>query len=367
MFTRPFAWVTVLGFLVVGCSDDANTPRGGGGQTSIGPGSGGVPTTGNLGGSPANTNTGSGAGTNVGGGGAGVGGAGGSGGSEPAGLVRFVAIGDAGKGNDGQLAVGNAIAAKCALSGCDFVQLLGDNIYDSGAESATDPIFMSKFETPYAAVDLPFWVVLGNHDYGGDGTGFDIEWGFDKAQNEIDYTQNSTKWKLPASYYHHSISHTEFFAFNSNMWMFDQAGDQATDFPQWMNASTATWKIGFGHHPYLSNGDHGNAGNYEGLSFIPVVNGQGVKDFMEGIVCGNVDVYISGHDHSMQWLSDTCGGTELILSGAGATTTELGGDNGYYFEALQIGFLYVRIEGNSFTGEFYDEAGTMLFTRTITK
>ena len=151
------------------------------------------------------------------------------------------------------------------------------------------------------------------------------------------------------------------------VFQFDQAGDQATDFPMWINQSVATWKIGFGHHPYLSNGDHGNAGDYEGLSFVPVVNGQGVKDFMEGTVCGNVDVYISGHDHSLQWLSDTCGGTELLLSGAGATTTELDGDNAYYFEALQIGFLYVRIEGNSFTGEFYDAAGALLFTRTFTK
>jgi hypothetical protein len=26
------------------------------------------------------------------------------------------------------------------------------------------------------------------------------------------------------------------------------------------------WKIAFGHHPYVSNGDHGNAGAYDGLS-----------------------------------------------------------------------------------------------------
>jgi hypothetical protein len=60
--------------------------------------------------------------------------------------VRFAAIGDTGKGNTGQKQVADAIARKCAASGCDFVQLLGDNIYDSGVTSVTDPQWQTKFE-----------------------------------------------------------------------------------------------------------------------------------------------------------------------------------------------------------------------------
>ncbi len=63
------------------------------------------------------------------------------------------------------------MAKKCATDGCDFVQLLGDNIYDSGVGSTSDALWQSNFELPYAELDLPFWVVLGNHDYGGDGAG----------------------------------------------------------------------------------------------------------------------------------------------------------------------------------------------------
>ena len=84
-------------------------------------------------------------------------------------MLRFAALGDTGKGNTGQQNMANALAAKCLADGCDFVQLLGDNFYDSGVSSPTDSLFNTYFEVPYAAVTAPFWAVLGNHDYGGGG------------------------------------------------------------------------------------------------------------------------------------------------------------------------------------------------------
>lgn len=279
-------------------------------------------------------------------------------------VVKFVAMGDTGKGNQGQKDVALAIADKCAQDGCDFVQLLGDNIYDSGVSSTSDPQWQDKFEVPYAPVNLPFWVVLGNHDYGGNGAGNE----FGKGQNEIDYTAVSTKWKLPASYYTRSQAHVDFFALDTNMAMYLLAGQQTSDMAAALAASQATWKIAFGHHPYLSNGPHGNAGEYEGLPFVPIVNGAGVKDILDATVCGVADFYICGHDHSMQLLTGKCGGsTELIVSGAGASTSELGGSNGVYFETLELSFLYVRIEDNTLTAEVIDVMGNVLFTRTVTK
>ncbi|MBK9261664.1 MAG: metallophosphoesterase [Polyangiaceae bacterium] len=293
------------------------------------------------------------------------GGTGGSGGGGNAkSVVKFVAIGDTGKGNQGQYDVAAAMAKKCEADGCDFVQLLGDNIYDSGVDSTSDPQWQSKFELPYAALDLPFWVVLGNHDYGGDGAGTD----FGKGKHEIDYTKISTKWKLPAAYYTRSEKHVDFFALDTNMAMFSQADNQKNDVPTWIAASKAQWKIALGHHPYLSNGKHGNAGEYEGLPFVPIVNGKGVKDLLDDVVCGKVDLYLCGHDHSMQWLQPKCGSnTELVISGAGASTSELKGGNPVHFESLDIGFFYVVIEDNVLTGQFYNAAGEVLFTRTITK
>lgn len=273
-------------------------------------------------------------------------------------------MGDTGKGNQGQYDVADAIAQKCAIDGCDFVQLLGDNIYDSGVTSTTDSDWQDKFEMPYANVNLPFWVVMGNHDYGGEGAGFD----FGRGKHEIDYTQVSTKWKLPAAFYKHTEKHVDFFGLDTNLAMFYLADNQKTDVAGWVAASTAQWKIAFGHHPYYSNGPHGNAGSYEGLPFIPIANGAGVKDLLDYVVCGNVDVYICGHDHSMQWIMPKCGGsTHLIVSGAGASTSELKSNTFTYFETLDIGFMYFVIEDNVLTGQIINAAGQVLYTGTITK
>jgi len=276
--------------------------------------------------------------------------------------VRFIAMGDTGTGSNDQLKIGNTIAAKCKASGCDFVTLLGDNLYDSGASSVDDPIWQEKFETPYAAVNLDFYAVLGNHDYGAGGAGTD----FGKAKNEIDYTKKSTKWKMPAAYYHFTKANVELFALDTNMALFSQAGQQKTDVTAWLAASKAEWKIALGHHPYKSNGPHGNAGSYDGIP-IPPVNGKSVKSFMDDVVCGKADVYFSGHDHSQQWLNESCKGTELAVSGAGAKTTELKGNNPSLFQSLELGFLYVVIDGKKLTAEFIDENGVVEFTHVITK
>ncbi len=278
-------------------------------------------------------------------------------------VLKFVAMGDTGKGNEGQRKVADAVDAKCKASGCDFVQLLGDNIYDSGVDSVDDPLLQSRFEQPYAKINLPFWIVLGNHDYGGNGAGTS----FGKGQNEVDYTAKSTKWKLPSNFWHRTQEHVEMIGLDTNLIMFSQDQPQRTQVPQWIAAATSTWKLAFGHHPYLSNGPHGNAGRYEGIPGIPIVSGGSVKSFMDAHICGKVDFYICGHDHSTQWLEDNCGGTELIVAGAGAEGTELSSRNKSFFQTNVGSFVYIVIEGKRFTGELIDETGKVLYTRTIQK
>ncbi len=278
-------------------------------------------------------------------------------------VVRFVAIGDTGTGGTGQYAVASAISQKCAQSGCDFVVMLGDNIYESGISSPDDVQMQDKFELPYASVNLPFYVVLGNHDYGGDGAGTD----FGKGAHQIAYTQKSTKWKLPAAYYRFVKEHVEFFALDTNMQMFNLDAQQEQDVAQWLAQSTATWKILLGHHPYRSNGPHGNAGKYDGVEFVPIANGASVKSFADKIWCGKADFYFSGHDHSRQYLQSTCQGTELIVSGAGAKVTTLSGSNPYWWQEATIGLVWVEIRGRSMTIEFVNDAGVTQYTRTVTK
>jgi hypothetical protein len=151
------------------------------------------------------------------------------------------------------------------------------------------------------------------------------------------------------------------------MAMFSSVPAQRTALKGWLQQSTATWKVSLGHHPYKSNGEHGNAGSYDGMGWLPIVNGDNLKDFFEDVLCGKVDLSLSGHDHSRQWLDVRCAGTELAVSGAGASVTTLHNNNPALFTRDTVGFLWVEVVGNTLTAEFINAAGTVEFTRVLTK
>jgi hypothetical protein len=160
----------------------------------------------------------------------------------------------------------------------------------------------------------------------------------------------------------------EFFGLDTNEQMFDRAATQKSNMNQWIASSRSKWKIALGHHPYLSNGPHGNAGSYDKVPFVPIANGANVKKFMDDVVCGKVDVYFSGHDHNRQYMQGKCGGTtELIVSGAGAKVTALEGSNAVHFQAATLGFVYVTVDDTTFTAEFIDANGRSEFVRTLRK
>ena len=361
-----------VGAIVLGtaaCGGESSTVASGGNHGDSGAGAGDT--------SGANGSNGANGATTSGGGGATTTttGGGGDGGSPPMPIpgpdapVRFVAMGDGGEGNTRQAQVAAAVANVCnAHGGCDFALYLGDNIYDTGVDSVTDEQFQTKFEQPYANLTFPFYIALGNHDYGGNGAGYE----FYKGQYQVDYTMYSTKWRLPDFYYTFATEGPQegvsFFALDTNDIMYTGASAQKSWLASATAAATEPWKIAFGHHTYVSNGQHGNAGEYEGIPYIPVVSGQNVKSFFDDEVCGKVDLYLCGHDHNRQWLEPTCG-TEFAVSGTAAKMTGLvGRGTPTYFETdANGGFLFVEIHGLTLTGTFYDEDGNVEFTRTIQK
>ena len=283
--------------------------------------------------------------------------------SEP-GKVKFVAVGDTGKGNSGQYKIADVINSKCDKGGCDFVVLLGDNIYGDGVESVNDPQFQSKFEDPYKNLQLPFYMVLGNHDYGGEGAGYEIH----KSIYQVQYTEKSSRWVMPAHYYNFRADNALFIALDTNAQLFNLANAQSGDVSKWIDNTESVWKIVFGHHPYKSNGRHGNAGSYDGIpDELELAGGEGIKNFAESVWCGKVDIYLAGHDHNRQWLDVTCDGTSLVVSGAGATATPLPGSNPVLFQSDTLGILYVSINGKTLTAEFINENGDTEFTHRLHK
>jgi hypothetical protein len=299
--------------------------------------------------------------------------------------VKFIVMGDVGEGNDAQDEVAAAIVNKCAADGCDFVVLLGDNFYDAGVESVNDPLWETAFEDPYMNVDLPFYAVLGNHDYGGNIAFIDTPGAgneFDKGLVEVEYAQTSDKWHMPDTFYTLTWGNVGFIMLDTNSVMWDNTdnGDQRAWYPTALaEVSGAEWVFSAGHHPLRSNGAHGNAGTYESIEVagieipipLPIMDGATVRDFFDEVVCGTVDVSFSGHDHNRQWLdmNDELCGAELIVSGAGAKTKDLQdrGNDYHWQDATTEGFMYVVVDGNSFHGQFIDKMGTVNFEKTITK
>lgn len=281
------------------------------------------------------------------------------------GTVRFVALGDAGEGNQAQYDVANAMKAVCDERGCDFALYLGDNFYDVGVSSIDDEQFFLKFEEPYAGLDFPFYVVLGNHDYG-------LGHVWEKPDPQVAYSDVSEKWVMPERYHSHVSQHALFIGLDTNaiMWNNEWGGleDQAVWFQQTYDEANVLWKFAYGHHEYISNGQHGNAGLYDGLENVPIASGADIKNFVEDNLCGKVDIYFSGHDHDMQWLEPKCG-TEFIISGAGAKQREYyGWDVPTKFERYnENGFLWVEIVDSTLTAIFFDIHGEILYQETLHK
>ena len=282
------------------------------------------------------------------------------------GQVRFVAIGDAGEGNDAQFAVADVVEQVCAEQGCDFAIYLGDNFYDVGVDSVDDIQFIDKFELPYENLDFPFYVSLGNHDYGSAGHQID------KPDPQVEYTMYSEKWILPDRTHDFAHQQVKFLALDTNalMWSSNWGGYEAQ--AEWaretIDSSNHLWKIAFGHHPYISNGVHGNAGLYDGFENVPVASGLDVQRFVEEELCGKVDVYFSGHDHDLQWLEPQCG-TEFIVSGAGAKNRNIEdwGVPTLFETADQPGFAWVEIIDNQMKVEFYGMDGNRLYNGIVEK
>ena len=208
----------------------------------------------------------------------------------PSSTVRFVAFGDAGEGNTTQYFVADAIKSVCdTKGGCQFAIGLGDNVYDVNPISVYDTAFETKFELPYQNIDFPFFMSLGNHD---NDLIFDGLGGFNLSGDvQVAYTfrtvKLSDKWQMPDRFYHFSAPHeaqdylVDFFVLDTNPLI--STPDIVPDFEieqykqiqkNWFESSiaqsTGAWKIAYGHHPFISNGQHGNAGAYDGI--LPVGN-----------------------------------------------------------------------------------------------
>lgn len=208
--------------------------------------------------------------------------------------LRILALGDFGDGSLNQQAVANAMNDYLARNPGDrasFGLTLGDNFYKEGLQGRSIP-WNDLWESKYARLGLLFFASLGNHDYS-DAT----------PEQELEYSSQS--WCLPQHYYTFTAGTAQFFALDTQR-LVSRRGDAQQ--LQWLDLalerSRARWKIIYGHHPILSNGDHGDDSEITRL-----------RDRLLPKLRGRATIYLTGHDHDLQRLAAE--GVPLFVAGAG--------------------------------------------------
>ncbi|MDF2797587.1 MAG: hypothetical protein K0R85_331, partial [Devosia sp.] len=107
--------------------------------------------------------------------------------------ISFLVVGDWGKPDmsTNAMEVASRMEKQAEAIDVAFVISTGDNFYERGVASTGDPLWQTAFEDVYSApaLQVPWYVVLGNHDYNG------------TPDAELAYALRSRRWNMPARYY----------------------------------------------------------------------------------------------------------------------------------------------------------------------
>jgi tartrate-resistant acid phosphatase type 5 len=235
--------------------------------------------------------------------------------------------------------VANAMQAYCAgTADCDFAVMLGDNIYPNGATANIDgrdtQRFRDLFVTPFAGLgrkhdDFRIYSVLGNHDWRTSREG---------AMAQVQFLEKTRPFYMDGPFYRvqppAGHGEVEVFAIDTEVLLSSTAvykatlADDATEVrsqklekplkwavPQtdaernmvsWLEESLrnskARWKIVIGHHPLWS----GAGGKFE--------QAHALRNLILPTLCRYADLYLAGHEHTMEVHTDDCSTTDAGVS-----------------------------------------------------
>lgn len=243
---------------------------------------------------------------------------------------------------------------------------LGDNFYPDGAASVDSPLFDFAFEKVYTAPSLqvPFWVVLGNHDY------------HKSAQGELDYAaqrRGSGRWTMDARHWSRTVDvspgvKAKFIFLDTTPFVAEyQNGEEGESMSEvrkqdsnrqlaWLEKELSepgiTWRIVCGHHPLWSGGDHGDTPEMK-QRVLPILKAH------------KVQLYACGHDHHAEiFVRD---GITEVISGNASETRTLKPTPGSVFRAQQLGFAELLLGADKGEIRMHDAEGKVLIAQPLAR
>ncbi len=276
-------------------------------------------------------------------------------------------VADAGRnGSYDQTRIGEVMGLYAQMLDPEYILNCGDMFNYDGIQSTTDPLLMSNFELVYPHGDLqvPWWGVLGNHEYNGN------------TQAVLDYTNISRRWNIPERYYTRvfpsegdiedepvqvffidSCPLIDKYHKESEKYV-DVAGQSPDAQVAWLEQelakSTARWKIAISHHPiysYSKKSPKETAQMQERLAAI--FNKYGV------------DMSFSGHVHTFQHLQPANAMTEYFVApSASQGRAPMVGE--YTTAAIEgTGFMVLGFYSGRVQVSTIDKDGKLIYSYTI--
>lgn len=255
--------------------------------------------------------------------------------------VRALVFGDFGTGAPSQAETARAMAKVDATQPFTFGLTTGDNFYPSGLDDPTHERWRTEWEALYAPLQIKFYPTFGNHDVHRD-----------SAAAELDYTSRSRTWVFPAPYYTFTAGAAQFFALDTTR----LTDAQLAWLDRELKASTARWKIVYGHHQIFSATRGDNDARQEDL----------VGRLLPLLTANEVDLYLCGHDHNLQELQPVEGVHFFVMGAGGAPLYDATNDYPRsVFRAKEHGFGVVEASADALVISLIALDGRTLHARTL--
>ncbi len=256
----------------------------------------------------------------------------------PTDQVNLIAFGDFGNGKQSQKDNARTMANYVEKTGIQFngAVTVGDNFYVR-MTNVNDWQFQALFEDMYDAkrLNFPYYATAGNHDFEkADPNG--------KAKVEIEREYSAlhpdSRWKYPAQWYRLDLPIgaekplVTVLMLDSSMPRMSPA--QWEEQKKWIDEQLANtkapWKIACAHHPFFSNGSHGDNGVMQ-LQWGPIFKNRGL------------DMYVAGHDHDLQHLQIPGWPISFVQAGGGGQPiTDMRRDIRGPFSKKIYGFIHLQ-------------------------